>query len=130
MFTYTWMNAEFDGDIGDTEFFGDVHKGDPVPYIPDHQAFVSVGFEKGDWATYLSMNYVDGVCTRASCGAFEKTDSAAIFDLGVHYRLTPEVELYSVLENLTDEQRIAGRQPYGGRPGKAFTWMAGARIDF
>jgi Fe(3+) dicitrate transport protein len=130
MFTYTWMNAEFDGDIGSTEFFGDVHKGDPVPYIPDHQAFVSVGFEKGQWATYLSMNYVDSTCTVASCGPFEKTDSAAVFDLGVHYRITPEVELYSVLENLTDEQHIAARQPYGGRAGKNFTWMAGARIDF
>ena len=34
---YTYINGEFDTDIADTDFFGDVRKGDPIPYIPDHQ---------------------------------------------------------------------------------------------
>jgi Fe(3+) dicitrate transport protein len=128
--SYTWMDARFDSNIEDSKFFGDVVAGDPVPYIPDQQLFVSLGFEFGPWAAYLSGSYVDSVCTVASCGAFQKTDSSTIFDLGVHYRLNNNLELFTVMENLTAQLDIAGRQPYGARPGKDRSWLLGARIDF
>jgi Fe(3+) dicitrate transport protein len=128
--SYTWMNARFDSDIADSEFFGDVSNGDPVPYIPDHQLFVSLGVESGPWSAYLSGTYVDSVCTRARCGAFEKTDSSLTLDFGAHYRLSDALELYTVMENLTRELDIAGRQPYGARPGKDRSWLLGARLAF
>ena len=128
--SYTWMDARFDSDIADSEFFGDVSSGDPVPYIPDHQLFVSLGWEQGPWASYLSGSYVDSVCTLARCGEFQQTQSALILDLAVHYRLKQNLELFSVMENLAGEMRIAGRQPYGARPGKDRSWMIGARLDF
>lgn len=128
--TYTWMDAQFDSDISDSEFFGDVVAGDPVPYIPDQQLFVSLGLELGLWAAYLSGSYVDSVCTIASCGAFQKTDSSTIFDLGVHYQLNSRLELFTVVENLSAQLDIAGRQPYGARPGKDRSWLLGARLDF
>ena len=127
---YTWMDARFDSDIADSEFFGDVSAGDPVPYIPDHQLFVSLGWEQGPWSSYLSGSYVDNVCTVASCGEFEQTESALIMDLAVHYRLKQNLELFSVVENLAGEMRISGRQPYGARPGKDRSWVLGARLDF
>ncbi|HKL53184.1 MAG TPA: TonB-dependent receptor, partial [Wenzhouxiangellaceae bacterium] len=37
--TWTWTDAEFRSDLADTDFFGDVEKGDPIPYIPDHQFY-------------------------------------------------------------------------------------------
>ena len=128
--SYTWMDAQFDSDIADSEFFGDVSNGDPVPYIPDHQLFVSLGLESGPWSTYLSGTYVDSVCTRASCGAFEQTESSLTVDLGAHYRLSKALELYAVMENLTRELDIVGRQPYGARPGKDRSWLLGARLAF
>ncbi len=130
LLSYTQMNAEFESDIADSEFFGDVRKGDAVPYIPDHQAFFSIGLEMGAWSSYLSASYTEGVCTQANCGAFEKTDSSTIFDLGVHYRVSANVELYTVVENLGGALDIAGRQPYGARPGKDRSWLIGARLDF
>ncbi|MDX1459768.1 MAG: TonB-dependent receptor [Xanthomonadales bacterium] len=128
--SYTWMDAEFETAIADSEFFGDVEAGDPVPYIPDQQLFVQLGVERGDWAAYLSGNYVDSVCTRASCGPFERTEDSTTFDLGVHFRPDSRVEWYAAIENLTAEQVIAGRQPYGARPGKDRSWLVGARIGF
>jgi outer membrane receptor protein involved in Fe transport len=101
-----------------------------VPYIPDHQAFVSLGYERAAWSAYLSANLVDSVCTRASCGEFEQTGSSTVFDLAVHYRLNPSVTFYSVVENLGDELHIAGRQPYGARPAMTRNWTIGTRIDF
>jgi len=130
LLTYTWMQARFEGDISNSEFFGDVSKGDPVPYVPDHQAFASIGLEKGDWSSYLGVSYVDTTCTQARCDEFERTDARTLFDLGVHYRFSPKLELYTTIENLTDQQYIAARQPYGARPGKPRTWKVGMRWDF
>ncbi|NNL96559.1 MAG: TonB-dependent receptor [Xanthomonadales bacterium] len=128
--SYTWMDAEFETDIADSAFFGDVTAGDPVPYIPDHQLFASIGFSLGPWSAHLSGSYVDAVCTVATCGAFERTESSTTFDLGVQYRTGSNIEWYAAVENLTSELSIAGRQPYGARPGKDRSWLLGARIRF
>ena len=130
LYHFAWMHARFKSDIGDSAFFGDVSAGDPVPYIPDHQLFVSLGFESEPWSAYLSGNYVDSVCTIASCGEFEATGSSTIVDLGVHYTLTDSVELYAAVENLSRELAIAARQPYGARPGKDRSWILGIKLDF
>jgi Fe(3+) dicitrate transport protein len=126
---YTWMNAEFQSDFV-SEFFGAVQKGDPVPYVPDNQAWASLGLEGGPWSFYLSANYVGSVCTEARCGEFEKTESATIFDLAAHYRINESWELYAVAENLTDEIYIVARDPYGARPNKPQTFTAGAKFNF
>ena len=126
---YTWMNAEFQSSFI-SEFFGAVQKGDPVPYVPNNQAWASLGLEGGPWSFYLSANYVESVCTEASCGEYEKTESATIFDLAAHYRINKSWELYAVAENLTDEIYIAARDPYGARPNKPRTFTAGAKFNF
>jgi Fe(3+) dicitrate transport protein len=130
LISYTWMNARFENAIAGSEFFGNVSAGDPVPYIPDHQLFVSLGIEHGPWSAYLSGNLVDSVCTQASCGAFEKTDSSAIVDIGAHYQLSQNIQLYAAVENVTRQMNIAARQPYGARPGKDRSWLLGAKLTF
>jgi len=127
--TYTWMNAEFQSDF-DSEFFGEVQKGNPVPYVPENQLWASLGLERGAWSFYLSANYVESVCTEASCGEFEKTEAATLFDLAAHYRISDKWRLYAVAENLADKTYIAARDPYGARPNKPQTFMLGARLDF
>jgi Fe(3+) dicitrate transport protein len=69
--TYTHINSEFDTDIADTAFFGDVSAGDPIPYIPENQGQISIGLEANNWSAYVNAVYVDEVCVRASCGTFE-----------------------------------------------------------
>lgn len=126
---YTWMDAEFQTDF-DSDFFGEVRRGDPVPYVPDSQIWASIGLERGNWSLYLSGNHLGAVCTEASCGAFEETDSATLFDLSAHFRVSDDIELYGVVENLSDELYIAGRDPYGARPNKPQTFMLGAKFSF
>lgn len=127
--SYTWMDAEFQTDF-DSEFFGDVMAGDPVPYVPDQQGLLTLGAVGDALSFWLSANYVDSVCTQASCGAFERTESATILDLAVHYRVNEAWSLYANAENLTDEIYIAGREPYGARPNKPQAFNAGVRFDF
>ena len=82
------INGEFDTNIADTDFFGAVSAGDPLPYLPDNQFLASIGYERGKWASYFSANYVDETCVRASCAAFERTDATLTLDLATNFRVS------------------------------------------
>lgn len=127
--TYTWMKPEFQTSFL-SDFFGNVEKGDPVPYIAENQLWLSAGMIKGPWSIYLSSNYLDSVCTQASCDEFERADSALLFDASVHYQVNPEWRVYALLENLTDQLEIVAREPYGARSGKPRTFMLGTSFSF
>jgi Fe(3+) dicitrate transport protein len=128
--TYTYINSEFDTDIADTAFFGDVSAGDSIPYIPEYQGQVSLGLETNNWSVYANAVYVDEVCVRASCAVFEKTDSSFTVDISGNYQLSNELKLFARIENLTDQQDIVSRQPYGARPNKTRTFSVGAQYSF
>ena len=82
---YTYIDGRFDTDIADTDFFGDVGAGDPVPYIPRHQLYSTVGILKEPFSGHLSISRVDGACVRAACGEFERTDDSFTVDLAASY---------------------------------------------
>ncbi len=127
--TYTYIDSQFDTDIANTDFFGSVSAGDPIPYIPEHQATLSVGAQWSDWSVYATASYVDAVCVRAACGEFEKTDASTTVDLAGHYQITATTSVSFKLENVTDSEDILGRQPYGARPNKSRTASVGFRIN-
>ena len=124
----THINGEFDSDIADTDFFGAVSAGDPLPYIPENQGLVSIGLEAMRWGANLSANYVDEACIRASCGPFERTDSSTLWDAAVYYQLNESVRLTATVENLSDELDIVGRTPYGARSNKTRSAMLGVQL--
>ncbi|MEM6512934.1 MAG: TonB-dependent receptor [Pseudomonadota bacterium] len=126
----TLIDAEFDSDIADTDFFGEVTAGDPLPYIPEFQAYISAGLERDQWGVYASINHVDEACVRASCGEFEQIDASTLLDLSGQYRFSESLTFTAAVENLTDEADIVGRTPYGARPNKSRTAMIGIRIGF
>jgi Fe(3+) dicitrate transport protein len=128
--SYTYINGEFDTDIASTDFFGDVSAGDPIPYIPENQLQLSAGLEAAVWQLNANVSYVDEVCTRASCGQFERTEDALTLDLAANYVLNDNVKVFSRIENATDEQDILGRQPYGARPNKGRTASVGIEMNF
>ena len=128
--TYTYIDSTFDTDIADTAFFGDVSAGDSIPYIPENQGQVSLGLEGNNWSAYVNGVYVDAVCVKASCAAFEKTDSSLTVDISANYQVSDALKLFARIENLTDEQNIVSRQPYGARPNKTQTFSVGAQYSF
>jgi Fe(3+) dicitrate transport protein len=129
LFSYTHLDGEFDSDIADTDFFGDVERGDPLPYIPENQFLLSLGLERNAWATYVSVNYSDEVCVRASCGPFERTDESTVVDLSARYTLNNHVSFFGRIDNLTSEEAIVGRQPYGARPNRDQTFNLGLNLS-
>ncbi|MDG2070751.1 MAG: TonB-dependent receptor, partial [Pseudomonadales bacterium] len=129
-FNYTYINSEFDTDIADTDYFGSVSKGDPIPYIPDSQFNLNVGLQGNSWSTNLSATYVDEVCIRASCNAFEKTDSSFTIDVSAHYDVNESTGVFAKIENLLEDKNIMGRHPYGARSNKDRTATIGVRFNF
>ncbi len=127
--SYTYLDGEFDSDVADTAFFGDVSAGDPLPYIPENQFLVSLGFEKEAWSAYVNVNYADAVCVVAACGEFESTDSSTVVDLTANYRMSEHVTFYGRVNNLTSEEAIVGRQPYGARGNRDQTVGLGVRLS-
>ncbi|MEM7764049.1 MAG: TonB-dependent receptor [Pseudomonadota bacterium] len=128
--TYTAIDAEFDSDIANTDFFGAVSKGDPLPYIPESQGLLSTGIEHDRWASYISVNFLGDACARASCGAFEQIESSVIVDVSFNYQWSDALNLSATVENVLDDFDIVGRTPYGARPNKARTAMFGAQLTF
>ena len=126
----TRMDARFDSDVADTDFFGDVSQGDPLPYLPKHQAHVSIGWLKGRAQANVALHYAGEVCVRASCGDFETTDSALNVDVAASWRLNASAALFARIENLTRSTDIVGRHPYGARPNKDRTTAVGVRATF
>lgn len=128
--SYTYIDGEFDSDIADTDFFGDVNAGDPIPYIPENQLHFATAIEADTWQANANISYVDEVCTRAACGAFQKTDSALTLDLAAQYFVQDNIKIFARVENATDEQDIVGRQPYGARPNKGRSASLGVELSF
>ncbi|MFK7731622.1 MAG: TonB-dependent receptor family protein [Pseudomonadales bacterium] len=128
--SYTYIDGEFDTDIADTDFFGDVSAGDPIPYIPEQQLQLSLGLQADRWAAYLNASFIDEVCVRASCGVFEKTDSSTTVDLSGSFDVNASINVFARLENLLGDENILGRQPYGARPNKDRTASVGVRFAF
>ncbi|WP_158770800.1 TonB-dependent receptor domain-containing protein [Paraglaciecola sp. L1A13] len=128
--TYTYIDSEFNTDISGTDFFGDVTAGDSIPYIPENQGQITLGLEGDNWTTYLNAVFIDAVCTRASCEKFEVTDSSFIVDLSSSYNVNDNLRLFARIENLTNQENIVSRQPYGARPNKSRTASVGVSYSF
>jgi len=127
---YTYTDGEFRSDLADSNFFGSAQRGDPVPYLPEHELYVSLGFETARWALSAGINYIDSVCTQAECGPFQQIDSATTVDLSVRHDLTPMVQLYGIAQNVLNDDSIAGRQPRGARPNLDQTFIGGVKVRF
>jgi Fe(3+) dicitrate transport protein len=119
---YTWTTeAAFDSAF-DSNFdpWGNVEKGDELPYIPEHQLLASAGLETERWRVSLAASYIGQLRTKAGKGSFdpaESIDSHMVWDLMAAWQFTPRLSTYIKVDNFMDESYIAARRPAGVRPG-------------
>jgi len=132
---YTHTQGEFqnsfESENADWEPF--VERGDRLPYIPENQLNVSLGFEAGDWSVYLSGDYSDEMRSNAGRGtvlASERIDDRFLIDLKAEYRLSDRFTFWGQLLNATDEIYVVARRPAGLRPGRPRAALFGISFDF
>jgi Fe(3+) dicitrate transport protein len=133
-FNYTYTSAEFKSDFNsDFDEWDSVKSGDELPYIPEHQFYVSAGIVYPQWQAHVGGKYVDEMRTKAGSGSVSsdgKTDSHFIVDLAGEYRISEGIRFFSTLDNVFDKEYVAARRPAGARPGKPFTALAGLKFKF
>lgn len=133
-FNYTYTHAEFQSSFSsDFDEWGDVSKGDELPYIPDHQFYVSAAIEDDKWLVSSAAKYVDEMRTVAGSGPIEYgsgTDAHLVIDLAAEYEIFKNTRVFTSIYNLTDKEYVAARRPAGARPGLPRTILAGLKYKF
>ncbi|WP_105264959.1 TonB-dependent receptor family protein [Pseudoalteromonas sp. T1lg76] len=137
--TYTYTQSEFKEELF-SEFvqWGHIRKGDRLPYLPTHQATLSIGLAHQDWALDMLVKYVSDMPETAGVGyegfelalAGEEVPATTVVDLAAHYELGQYGRLYAKVDNLFDQDKIISRRPYGARPGKPRTLSIGYKYQF
>ena len=131
---YTYTYTEFLSTFASADpQFGNVRRGDELPYVPPNQLSGSVGLEKAPWGVNVAGTFVDSMRERAGQGTprpGDLTDAYFLLDASVKYKVLPQVELYVNGRNLLDDRYIASRRPYGARPGAPLWMLAGVRGEF
>jgi Fe(3+) dicitrate transport protein len=129
--TYTSTDATFDNSF-DSDYFGVVASGDDVPYIPSSVLAISAGFiTESGWSGYMRMADHGSSCSTAACGAYENIEAYSYIDLSLRKRVNQNLDVYGVLENVTDNEDIAARAPKNGaRSQKPQTFKVGFSYKF
>jgi Fe(3+) dicitrate transport protein len=131
---YTFTQAEFRNSFqSEFEEWGDVQRGDELPYLPEQLVSASVGAEGERWSAHLGMTHVGEMREVAGQGAIdagERIPSVTLFDLATSWRVAGDLELMARVENLFDETYLASRRPSGARPGRPRAAFVGVRYTF
>lgn len=133
-FNYTYTKAEFQNDfVSAFDEWGNVSAGDGLPYIPEHQFYISAGVVAPDWEVHVAGKYVDEMRTQAGSGSIpddQGTDAHFIVDLAGEYKIFDNTRIFGTVDNLFDTEYVASRRPAGARPGKPLTALAGLKFEF
>lgn len=130
--SYTLTQGEFkNGFTSSFSEWGTVTAGDELPYMPEHQLYLSAGIETDDWGVSIGGKYVDDMRTVAGSGAIpanQLVESHWTVDVAGEMKLTDQISAFATVENLFDEEYVAARRPAGARPGMPLTAMAGVKV--
>lgn len=129
---YTYTDTELLSSV-DSDIYGNVTVGDEIPYVPGTQLTLSAGFIADVWGINTSLNYVSearDVPGQGTIPANQRVDGRTIVDLATYYDLTNGIRLHLKADNLFDNTYLAGRRPYGLRPGKPREIFAGISLSF
>ena len=129
--SYTSTDATFNNS-SDSDYFGKVAAGDDLPYIPSSSMSLVAGFIT-DNGLSGNMRLIDvgSSCSLAACGTYNKIHAHTIIDLNLRKALNDSVDIYAIIENVTDDADIISRAPSeGARSQKPRTFKVGFTYKF
>ena len=111
---YTSTDATFDNTFS-SSFWGDVSSGMDIPDLPDSQLTLRGGFKAQSGLSGDATLYSYGsTCSVASCASATEVDSYRVIDESLSKEMNDKLDLYMVLENVSDEEDIVARAPKNG----------------
>ncbi len=131
---YTHTQSEFQTDFtSDFSQWGTVSEGDELPYLPEHQLSVTLTLESQLWQVGLMTKFASAMLEAAGenteLEGYE-TDEIMQLDLSASYWVNNQTKAYFKIDNVTDEQDIVSRRPFGARPGKPRQVTVGFKYQF
>ena len=102
-----------------------VKKGDPLPYIPNQQLGITLGIRKNPWGLNVSFSYQGRMFDQSVEEGRKIVDGHTVFDGVFHYNYTKKGNIYLRMDNILDKSYIVSYRPFGARPGKPRSILAG-----
>jgi Fe(3+) dicitrate transport protein len=142
-FTYTHSEVSSETPSADAEsIFSGGRPGSQLPYVPEFTAAAGIGLEYRGFGLYLDGTYMSemfGTALNTSSqrdfagepdARYGMTDQAIVLDLSVQYQVNDSVRLVAGIANLTGEEYIVSRLPYGARSNQPRSYYGGVEIRF
>jgi Fe(3+) dicitrate transport protein len=131
---YTATKAEFLRDFAAVDpIYGDVKKGDQLPYVPRHLLNAAVGVEHLRGGLNVSATYVSAMREQPGKLPLSQvlaTDRQFVVDASAQARLYGPFVLYLNVRNIFNEAYIVSRRPFGARPNIPRWVQVGVRATF
>ena len=128
---YTSTDATFKNS-SESDYFGVVAAGDDLPYVPSSSMSLVAGFLT-DNGLSGNMRIIDvgSSCSIAACGTYNKINAHTIIDLNIRKSLNDSMDIYAIIENVSDDADIISRAPSdGARSQKPRTIKVGFSYKF
>ena len=131
---YTYTKATFSNSFSSSfEPWGNVVKGDNIPYIPNHLFNFSTGVAHQVFSTLIQFSYNDEIRTLAGKGnpmATDKVPSFFVVDLTSEFFISESANIFFSIQNLLNEEYAVSRRPIGLRPGLPRNFRIGFKWNF
>ena len=128
---YTKTNTEFRESFDG--FWGDVSRGDELPYIPETMVSLNLGVNMDKTSVNIGLKHNSAARTTAGSGRLDdanSTDALTVIDLGVKHSLQNNITLSMGIKNLLDKDAVVARRPYGARPTMPRSISVGVNYNF
>jgi Fe(3+) dicitrate transport protein len=131
---YTYSQSEFQNSFNSTfSQWGSVEVGDELPYLPEQQLSIETGLQGEYWQASILIKYVTEMSEAAGSNTELEglmTDELLQVDFSAWYQIYDQLKLYGKIDNITDEEVIVSRRPFGARPGKPRQAIVGVKYSF
>ena len=121
LFSYTLSDAEFLTSFDSTyRPWGDVEKGDKLPYLARHQLYTRFAVEDSGWSAGVDANYTSRMRTEAGQDEIpvgQGTDSYLVVNAFAELDLSEDVRFFASVQNVGNNAYIVARRPAGWPPG-------------
>ncbi len=133
-FNYTYTDARFKNSFkSNFDKWGDITKGDQLPYIAKNQFFLGLGLVAPKWEMHANGKYMGQMRSRAGSGPVsdnEKIHNHFVLDLASEIEIYKNTRLFLNIDNVFNETYIAARSPDRARPGKPLAFLTGIKYGF
>jgi Fe(3+) dicitrate transport protein len=132
--SYTFNRTRFKESFSsENPQWGDVEKGDELPYLARHNFAVEAGLRKGKYEIASAVRYLSEMRDVAGQGPIaeeERIGANVVIDLSLHAQFGRWGHLYGTVDNVLGTRYVVSRRPMGLRPGKPRIVILGYKNTF